>query len=571
MTTKKTFKDEILETVDGNIIKDNKELIKLEFTSKKATKAQKRPGFSWGLFASGMTVAAACAVVIPLALRGNQPTTNAIDLVPQSVANQVNDLSFGIGSMSGILTSINSKPNASKLSAARFDGGPHGPEEFGPEEHKEEDLLTPLNAMYSLVSPYLTTVDALLNGSEFVYQVEASGDTTYPYKLGNFIFNIIENTEEEGEIDEPEEGEDTDGDITDDDQMIDSVVTNRHRGYRDDPIGDGEGEGEHVDDPIDEGGDTEPSEDEENINFNFIDEYYEIVGKLIIDEETSYDVNGVQITYGYTFECDEMSDEAKYSELYLNVNTDETHEITVYKSTYSETYSNTFRDDTEFSMEYVEETYAYIESELVTTTNWRDEEVVKRDITTAVKIDTAKDTTSIGEDSREKTMVYLSIESSYIDEETETENTIEADLSFRLPRTTEDHHDHCFTIKDADVGEPTEGEPTEGGPEEGEPTEEPEEVEPSKAFRVDYDLKVIDNTPYEREDGFGHGQPGHEWGGHRGMDGPGHSQYKSIYGMFYMYKDAEGNLLDPDFSTNGTHQSMSNGGYNHDWYDNWDW
>lgn len=531
MNGSKSLKDEILNSIDENLIADNLSEIKTIYFRNQATKQKTKNGFKWGVLGTSLAAAITCAVVLPIALNQpseSNPTSN--NEVPQAVSKQSKDISFGVSSIAEVLSSEFQEAEATQK--AKLMRGPGAPDDdFWGREGEEDDTnyLTSVEAMYSLASPYLPTVNKLLNNAEFPYEIEENDSEDYPFKIGNFIFNVVENKEEEGEVENTESDETTTEEEVD---INDPEISNQD----DERLNDGEpDEQEHEED------------EDDHPNFSFIEEFYEITGQLITDD-VIYPVTGQQIT----FACNSKHDDAQYSELYLNAQKDDTHEVTIFKSTYSSSFSNSFKEAT-LNEEYSYESYAYIETELNTVTH-NEKEYVERKIINAVEIQSESISNSVNDVIKtDDSEVYLSLKSSYEDEDG-VENTIDADMSFRLPNETKDNHsEHMFGFMDI----------------ENETTEEAEAN--NKAFRVDYECKVIKNTPFEMDEEYGHGQ--HRDGTNkmpmRMMDP--HENYTVVFGSFYVYQDEEGNLIDPDFTTEGRHQVVGSGGYNREWYDNWDW
>jgi len=594
--SKNDLRTEILNSIDDSLIKDNSHDIQQTFLAR----SKKKKGLIFGL-SSGALATACLAIAIPLAINGlsNPGNNNAVKELPTTVSTQTNDISFSIASVSNFLSGNASNANTKKARSYGFGECPPGGHDEDPYK-KDTSYLESVEAMYDLANPYFATIDALLNGSELEYKVEASGNETYPFKLGNFIFNVVEDKDEEGEVSEeetPEEDED-EGETPTENPVEDARIRSRggrfeegQEGPKDPGEEFDEGPEEEFDEgpeeefdednneePVDEGEEVEEKDDDPT--FNFIAEFYRIEGLLTINE-VDYPVTGEQITYGLITD----HSDTQYSELYLNVTYKEEEkdkELTVFKTTYTDTYQNTFKDDINFSVEVTEESYAYVESELTTVTTRSGKEKVQRDIVNAVEIIVTKDKTTLGEKERESADVYLDLESSYIDED-EVENTIEADLSFRLPKSEDDHGHHKYYLDD--IEEPT-GDVVndeDSNPEETDenPTEEVEEVTTTKAFRVDYEAKVTSNQEFTREDEYGHGQHDRD-GGHRDGYGPGpHYGYgpgpgpmesvtSVVYGSFYVNKDAEGNYIKPDFASEGRHNS-SGTGYHNGWFNDWDW
>jgi len=557
--TDNNLKTEILNSVDDSLIANRSREIKLAFAEKQTKPQPKTSGIKWGFLGAGFAALACAAVVIPLAVGGKQAAK-----MPETVNDQINDISFGVASISGVLSATNK--SQSKLRAREYPGygdygygyGDHG---YGPEQ-QTMDYLGPVEKMYEISSPFYQTVDGLLNGAEFTYKVEASGNEKYPFKLGNFIFNIVEDKEAEGEITEEEPTEEETGEGLPieakrshhrgeddfDDDYYDGYYDDYEEGYPDDDYGYGD---DYYDDYYD---------DYEEPTYTFVEEFYRIEGILTIGEE-EFPVTGQQATYTFTIE----NDVDKASELFLNVKTDDTHETSVFKSTYEGSFSNTFRDESTFTYNYVEETYAYYESELETTTDHHGHERTHRNITSAIEISTVKDQSILNDETlREDAKVYLALESSYVEDE--VENTISADLYFRLPKNKESGR-YELTRSEEEVPEaPVEGEETT----EETPVEEETPVT-TKAFRVDYDCRIIKDVKFEKDD-YGYGQYDNRRGGgyHHGDYGHGYNNYITVEGAFYVYKDAEGNLLKPDFETEGRHNVHSNG-YHGGWFESWDW
>lgn len=549
MNGNESLKDQILNSVDDKLIADNCSKIKsVYFLNEKEKETNKKNGFKWGLIGTSLTAALVCAIVIPAVVL--TPTNDVSAEVPQTVSNQSKDISFGVSSIAEVLSSQFAEDQAvAKAKVLNRHDEPR-PEDFwhGDKEEDDTNYLVTVEQMYSLVTPYLSTVNNLLNGTEFPYQIENNDSEEYPFKIGNFIFNVVEDKEQEGEVVE-EETEKTEENLVE--EVIEQLKVKEFE------------EPEQPEEPIEQP--EEPVDDEEDEiddrpDFTFIREFYEITGQLVVDDVT-YPVTGQQITFG----CKSEHDDEQYSELYLNAQKDETHEVTIFKSTYSYSFANSFKNIS-MTKDYTEEAYAYLETEINTVTR-HNKEYQERKVINAVEITSSTSNKTINEEiKKSNNEVYLSLESSYEDDDG-IENTIDADLSFRLPNEKEEkpHMDFHSFFDTKEEEEPIEEEPIEQ-PEE--PVEE-EVAENEKAFRVDYECKVIKNTPYENKEEYGHGQHRDNRYSLKRIDQ--HNEYTTVFGSFYVYKDIEGNLIDPDFATEGRHQVIGNGGYNHDWYDVWDW